>query len=55
MESKELKAILHGRGIKQTWVASKLKVSKQLVNQWVSGTATISESHQIELRKLLVN
>lgn len=55
MEKSQLKQILLSRGIKQTWVAKKLGVSKQLVNQWVTGDASISDFHQIELRKLLLN
>lgn len=55
MEPKLLKAIINDRGIKQTFIARKLGVSKGLVNQWVKETALISEKHQIELRKLLLN
>ncbi|MCW3111293.1 MAG: hypothetical protein JWQ09_5799 [Segetibacter sp.] len=55
MEPKLLKAIISDRGIKQTFIAKKLGVSKGLVNQWVKDTATISEKHQLELRKLLLN
>lgn len=52
MEPKELNQILKDRGIKQTWVASKLKVSKGLVNQWVKGVNPIPEKYKIELKTL---
>lgn len=55
MEPKLLKAIISDRGIKQTFIARKLGVSKGLVNQWVKETTLISEKHQLELRKLLLN
>lgn len=55
MEPSQLKSILTTRGIKQAWVADKLKISAALVNQWVKGKKTISEKHQIELRALLLN
>lgn len=55
MEAKQLKAIISDRGIKQTWIAGKLKVSKGLVNQWIKEVTPISQEHQLELRKLLLN
>lgn len=55
MEPKLLKAIITDRGIKQTFIAKKLGVSKGLVNQWVKGKCDISPRHQIELRFLLLN
>ena len=55
MESKLLSTILKERGIKQSWIAEKLKVSTALVSQWVSGDKPISERYQIELRALLLN
>lgn len=53
MESKELKQIIESRGIKQTWIAKKLGVSKALVNQWVKDTTPIAEKQKIELKSLL--
>lgn len=53
MESKDLKRIVDERGLKQSWIASKLKVSTALVSQWINGTKPISEYHKIELRALL--
>jgi len=53
MESKELRTILKERGIKQTWVAGKLNVSRGLVNQWVREVNPIPEKYQIELKSLL--
>jgi transcriptional regulator with XRE-family HTH domain len=55
MEPKVLKAIITERGIKQTFIAKKLNVSKGLVNQWIKETSPISEKHQVELRSLLSN
>lgn len=52
MEPKELRTILQERGIKQTWVAEKLKVSRGLVNQWVKEVNPIPEKYQIELKSL---
>lgn len=53
MESKDLQQILKDRGIKQTWVADKLGVTKGLVNQWVKDKTPIAKKHQIELKSLL--
>lgn len=53
MESKELKQIIESRGIKQTWIAKKLGVSKALVNQWVKDKTPIAENQKIELKSLL--
>ena len=53
MESKELKQIIESRGIKQTFVAKKLGISKALVNQWMKGHTPIAERHKIELKSLL--
>lgn len=53
MEGKELKQIIDNRGIKQTFIAKKLNVSKALVNQWAKGTTPIADKHKIELKSLL--
>ena len=53
MEAKELKAIVKLKGLKQRWIADKLKVSDALVSQWIKGEREISSSHKIELSKLL--
>ena len=53
MESKELKSHIEQRGIKQSFIAKKLGVSKALVSQWVKGTTPIALSKQIELKSLL--
>lgn len=53
MEGKQLKQIIESRGIKQTFIASKLGVTKALVNQWTKGTTPIAERHKIELKSLL--
>jgi predicted transcriptional regulator len=53
MESKELNRILKERGIKQTWIADKLNVSRGLVNQWVKEVNPIPEKYKIELKSLL--
>ncbi len=53
MEASELKSILEARGIKQVFIARKLKVSKALVNQWIKGHTPIAKAQQIELKSLL--
>lgn len=53
MTGKELKRIIEDRGIKQIWIAEKLKISPGLVNQWINSGKTISDSHKIELKSLL--
>jgi len=53
MEAKTLSFIIQNRGIKQTWIAKKLGVSKGLVNQWIKDKTPISDRHKIELQKLL--
>jgi len=53
MEGKNLKLILKERGVKQTWVADKLKVNKAQVNQWVNGVYPIPDKYKIELKTLL--
>ena len=53
MEAKELNKIIKERGIKQTWIAEKIGVSKGLVNQWIKFKTDISPRHQIELKNIL--
>lgn len=53
MEAKELKAAVKEKGLKQRWIAEKLKVSDTLVSQWIKGDREISSGHKIELSKLL--
>lgn len=53
MEGKDLKIHIEQRGIKQTFIAKKLGVSKALVNQWVKGITPIAPRQQIELKSLL--
>lgn len=53
MECKELQQILNDRGIKQTWVAKKLGVTKSQVNQWVKEVNEIPDKYKIELNHLL--
>lgn len=53
MEGKDLKLIIESRGIKQTFVAKKLGISKALVNQWTKGLTPIADKHKIELKSLL--
>jgi len=53
MEGKKLSLLISEKGVKQTWIAEKLKVSKGLVNQWVKGKRPIAKKHELELQKLL--
>lgn len=55
MDQKQLELILKERGIKQSWVADKLKVSESLVSKWVKGSHTIGDKYAAELRALLLN
>lgn len=52
MESKTLKLKIQEKGIKQSWIASKLGVTRALVNQWVNGT-TVPDKYVNELKRLL--
>ncbi len=49
----KLSEILKQRGIKQTWVAEKLGVSKQAVNNWVNGKHIPQSKYILKLAKLL--
>ncbi len=53
MEGKALKSILKDKGIKQVWVADKLKVKKAQVNQWVNDVYPIPEKYKVELKHIL--
>ncbi len=53
MEAKTLKILIAEKGVKQTWIATKLGVSKGLVNQWIKDKRPIAEKHQIELKRLM--
>ncbi len=53
MEAKTLRSIIQDKGIKQSWIASKLGVTRALVNQWVQGTVTVPEKHVSELKRIL--
>ncbi len=53
MEGKTLELLIISKGVKQTWIADKLKVSKGLVNQWVKGKRPIAQKHLIELQRLM--
>lgn len=54
MEGKELKRIITSRGIKKTFIAKKLGVSKALVSQWTKDVTPIAQRHIIELKNLLL-
>ncbi len=54
MEGKELKRIITDRGIKKTFIAKKLGVSKALVSQWTKDVTPIAQRHKIELKNLLL-
>lgn len=53
METKDLKTAIESKGIKQSWIAANLRVSKALVNQWMKDKTPIAERHQVELKRLL--
>lgn len=53
MEAKTLRSIIQEKGIKQSWIATKLGVTRALVNQWVQGTVTVPEKHKSELKRIL--
>ena len=55
MEAKTLRSIIQEKGIKQSWIADKLKVTRQLVNQWVRGTVDVPEKHKEDLKRILSN
>jgi len=53
MEAKTLRSIIQEKGIKQSWIATKLGVTRALVNQWVNGTVTVPEKHVPSLKRIL--
>lgn len=55
MNGKKLKTILTERGIKQKWVADKVGVTPQMVNQWVKEVAPIASDKVDALKRLLLN
>lgn len=52
MNGNKLKSILEEKGIKQKWVASKVGVTPQMVNQWIKGVAPISSDKEMALKRL---
>jgi len=53
MEARTLENLIKDKGIKQSFIADKLKVSKALVTQWVKGTRPIAEKHLVDLKRIL--
>lgn len=53
MEARQLKLLIKEKGIKQTFIAERLKVSKALVTQWISGVRPIADHHLLELKRIL--
>lgn len=53
MEANDLKARIEEKGLKQRWIANKLKVSDTLVSQWLKGEREITPIHKLMLNKLL--
>lgn len=53
METKEFRQAINNRGIKQSFIAKKLGVSKALVNQWMKDKTPIADRHKVELKSLL--
>ena len=54
MEAKTLRAIIQERGIKQTWIAKKMGLTRALINQWSKGSVPIPEKHKEELKRILL-
>lgn len=53
MEAKKLEQLIKERGIKQSFIADKLRVSNTLVSQWVKGTRPVAERHVVDLKRIL--
>jgi len=53
MEAKTLRAIIQEKGIKQTWIAEKMGVTRALINQWVNGTVIVPDKHKENLKRIL--
>lgn len=53
MEAKQLELLIKQKGIKQSFIADKLKISKALVTQWVKGDRPIADRHILELKRIL--
>lgn len=53
MEAKTLRSIIQEKGIKQTWIATKMGLTRALINQWVNGSVPVPEKHRDELKRIL--
>lgn len=53
MEAKQLELLIKDKGIKQSFIADKLKISKALVTHWVKGTRPIADHHILDLKRIL--
>lgn len=53
MEAKRLQSLIKEKGIKQSFIADKLGISKALVTQWVKGVRPVADKHIFELTRIL--
>ena len=54
MEAKTLKRLIDEKGIKQSFIAKKLGVSRALITQWINEGRPIAERHLPELKRILL-
>lgn len=50
---KELKKEIESRGIKQKWIAEKLKISTPLLSMYLSGDRTMPKNIELSIRAIL--
>ena len=48
-----LKEKIKSKGIKQTWIAKQVGVSKELLHHYLSGKVSIPENIDLQIRELL--
>lgn len=53
MEAKQLQKVIKAKGLKQTWIADQMGVTKSLVSQWVRGSISVPEKHVKDLKRIL--
>lgn len=53
MEAKQLQKVIKAKGLKQSWIADQMGVTKSLVSQWVRGSINVPEKHVKNLKRIL--
>lgn len=53
MEARTLQSLIKDKGIKQSFIADKLGISKTMITQWVKGQRPIPDKYIYELKRVL--